>query len=192
MKMDITIDVRRTMEPVMTKPATRNFRRGSDRRIANRTVAEERRRGARRRPALDWIPLFRDADPRELDEALADCEVLLLPAGMPLLRLGEANRDVFILLSGRLVAQLGEDASPDSAIAISPGECIGELSAIDGKPISALVLAVSDARVLRMNPDLFWNRLMPLRGLASEPYVHADRAHARRKQEGSRLAARTA
>ena len=150
----------------MKKPATRIFHRGSDPRIANRPVAEERRRGDRRGPALDWIALFRDADPRELDEVLADCEVLLLPAGTPLLRLGEANRDVFILLSGQLVAQLGEDAGPDSAIGISPGECIGELSAIDGKPISALVLAVSDARVLRLDPDLFWNRLMLLRGVA--------------------------
>ncbi len=150
----------------MKQPPTTHFHRGSDRRSANCPIAEERRRSERRDAAIHWITLFRDVDQRDLDEALVDCEVLLLPAGTPLLRSGEANRNVFILLSGRLIAQLGEDASPDTAIEFSPGECIGEVSAIDGKPISALVLAVSDVRVLRLDREVFWNRLMLLRGVA--------------------------
>ena len=150
----------------MKPSATAHFHRGSDRRVANQPCAQERRRSDRRSAAIHWIGLFRDADRRELDAALADCEVLLLPAGTPLLRSGEANRNVFILLSGKLIAQLGTEASADTAIEISPGECIGELSAIDGKPISALVLAVSDVRVLRLDRDVFWNRLMQLRGVA--------------------------
>jgi sigma-B regulation protein RsbU (phosphoserine phosphatase) len=129
-------------------------------------MADERRRGERRDPAIHWITLFRSAGRRDLDAALVGCEVLLLPAGAPLLRLGEANRNVFILLSGKLIAQLGEDESPDTAIEIFPGECIGELSAIDGKPISALVRADSDVRVLRLDRGVFWNRLMQLRGVA--------------------------
>jgi sigma-B regulation protein RsbU (phosphoserine phosphatase) len=142
------------------------FRRGPDRRNVNRPVAEDRRRGDRRSAAIQWIPLFRNADPRELAEALVDCEVLLLPAGTPLLRTGEANRNVFVLLSGKLTAQLGAETSPDTAIEILPGECIGELSAIDGKPISALVFAETQVRVLRLDRDVFWNRLMQLRGVA--------------------------
>jgi sigma-B regulation protein RsbU (phosphoserine phosphatase) len=150
----------------MKPPGTTHFRRGPDRRVVNRPVAEERRRDDRRDGAIEWIPLFRSAEQRDLTEALVDCEVLVLPAGTPLLRTGEANRSVFILLSGKLIAQLGEDASQDTAIEILPGECVGELSAIDGKPISALVLAVSDVRVLRLDRELFWGRLMQLRGVA--------------------------
>lgn len=150
----------------MKQPSTTSFHRGSDRRSANHSSAEERRRSERRDSAIHWITLFRDADPRGLDAALAECEVLLLPAGTPLLRTGEANRNVFILLSGKLIAQLGDDPSPDTAIEFSPGECVGELSAIDGKPISALVLAVTDVRVLRLDREVFWNRLMLLRGVA--------------------------
>ncbi len=142
------------------------FRRGPDRRLANRPAAEERRRGDRRTAAIQWIPLFRNADQRDLAEALVDCEVLLLPAGTPLLRAGEDNRSVFILLSGKLVAQLGAEISPDTAIEILPGECIGELSAIDGKPIPALVLADTQVRVLRLDREVFWTRLMRLRGVA--------------------------
>jgi sigma-B regulation protein RsbU (phosphoserine phosphatase) len=129
-------------------------------------VAAERRGGDRRAAAMQWIPLFCSADPRDLAEALADCEVMLLPAGVPLLRTGEANRNVYVLLSGRLVARLGADVNPEHAIEILPGECIGELSAIDGKPISALVLADTDVRVLRLDREVFWNRLMQLRGVA--------------------------
>ncbi len=146
--------------------AAAHFHRGADRREAMGSWPQERRERERRGDAFQWITLFRDADPQELEETLADCEVLTLPAGTPLLRQGEANRSVFILLSGQLVAQLSQDANPDTAIAIAPGECIGELSAIDGKPISALVHAVTDARVLQLSRDVFWERLMLLRGVA--------------------------
>ena len=152
----------------MTAPRSARFRRGPDRRVASVPVAREQRRGDRRLAAVEWISLFRDARPRDLAEALADCEVLLLPAGATLLRVGETNHNVYILLSGRLVAYVGEEPGPDTALDfdILPGECIGELSAIDGKPISAEVSVVADARVLRLDGGVFWNRLMRLPGVA--------------------------
>lgn len=150
----------------MKGPAAARFRRAPDRRKAIRPAVENSRRAERRRQGTDWITLFRDADPRQVDEALADCVVLPLPAGTPLLRRGEANRDFFILLSGTLIVQMGDDAGSEATIEIAPGECIGELSAIDGKPITALVSAASDVRVLRLERDVFWNRLMLLRGVA--------------------------
>ena len=149
----------------MRELATMHFLRGPDRRKANGPPAKERRRRERRGAAIRWITLFRDADPREVEEALRASEVLALPAGTPLLRRGEANRDVFILLSGKLIVQMGDDPSPETSIEIAAGECIGELSAIDGKPITALVLAVSDVRVLKLDRDTFWNRLMLMRGV---------------------------
>lgn len=148
-------------------PATSSFRRGADRRVEDASPPEERRQGERRAESFHWITLFRDADPEELDEALAQCEVMLLRPGTALLRRGEANRNVYILLSGKLVVQVGDEANPGTTIEIAPGDCIGELSAIDGKPISALVRAVSDVRVLRLDREVFWDRLMLLRGVAA-------------------------
>lgn len=148
------------------KPAATHFRRGPDRRSAHAAVAEERRRGARRDHGIRWIALFRDADPAELEQALAECEVLLLSAGAALLRPGMPNQSVFILLSGRLMAYIGGEENPNTAIEIFPSECIGELSAIDGKPSSALVVAGSATRVLRLDKDVFWKRLIKLRGVA--------------------------
>jgi len=147
-------------------PATR-FRRGPDRRKESRAPAKERRGGERREAAIRWIALFRDADPREVEEALGGLDVLAIPAGTPLLRRGEANADVFILLSGRVLVQMGDDPSPETSIEIAAGECIGELSAIDGQPVTALVVAASDVRVLKLDRDTFWNRLMPMRGVGA-------------------------
>jgi sigma-B regulation protein RsbU (phosphoserine phosphatase) len=154
------------VKPKLEQAATARFARGTDRRTQARQVAADRRRGPRRDPDyLRWITLFRDVDHSELSAALLGCEVLLLPAGAPLLRQGERNSSMYILLSGRLVAQIGEDASPENVVEISPGECVGELSAIDGKPISTMVQATSAARVLRLDRDLFWGRVMNMPGV---------------------------
>lgn len=147
------------------------FRRGPDRRshgdaqnFAAAGVAQ--RLEERRTLGIRWIPLFRNVDEDAVHQALEDAEVLLLPAGTPLLKPGETNQSVFILLSGDVVANLDSNLNPHAAIPIMPGQCIGELSAIDGKSASALVLAQTDARVLRLSKDVFWNRLMALPGVA--------------------------
>jgi sigma-B regulation protein RsbU (phosphoserine phosphatase) len=156
------------LERAGTAPGNARFARGPDRRVAKAAVGHERRRADRRGEEIRWVPLFSRAGQRELAEALADCQVLLMPAGETLLRAGETNRNVYILLSGRLVVHLGTEPGVEAGIEfdILPGECIGELSAIDGKPISAMVRAASDARVLRLDSGVFWGRLMRLDGVA--------------------------
>jgi len=151
---------------VMTQPSMR-FGRGPDRRKESRPAADERRGGERREAAIRWITLFRDADPREVEETLGGLDVLALPAGTPILRRGEANGDVFILLSGKVIVQMGDDPSPETAIEIGAGECIGELSAIDGQPVTALVIAATGVRLLKLDRDTFWNRVMLMRGVGA-------------------------
>jgi sigma-B regulation protein RsbU (phosphoserine phosphatase) len=148
------------------------FRRGLDRRLkddeTNGPAAGETapRRVERRTLGIRWIPLFRGVDEGAVHQALDDAEVVLLPAGSALLKPGEHNQSVFILLSGDVAASLDSSLSPDAAISIAPGQCIGELSAIDGKAASALVRAQTDARLLKLSKDVFWNRLMALPGVA--------------------------
>ena len=50
----------------MKPPGIARFRRGPDRRSASLPVSQERRRGDRRVAAIQWVSLFRSADPREL------------------------------------------------------------------------------------------------------------------------------
>jgi sigma-B regulation protein RsbU (phosphoserine phosphatase) len=149
----------------------RLFKRRPERRSNDGSANDNRRSDERRKLGIGWIPLFRDADEDAVHRTLSDAEVLLLPAGTPLLRPGESNHNVYILLSGEVAAHLDDKPSPETAIPIPPGECIGELSAIDGKTVSALVMAATDAQVLKLSSDIFWNRLMSVPGVASSMMV---------------------
>lgn len=120
----------------------------------------------RRHRDIGWLQLFRGADAAAVVEVLDECDVLVLAPGTPLLKPGEANDAVFILLSGSLSACLDSDRNPGATIPIIPGECIGEISAVDGKPVTALVIAATEARVLKVTPELFLNRLLTVPGVA--------------------------
>jgi sigma-B regulation protein RsbU (phosphoserine phosphatase) len=133
------------------------FARTPDRRKGGRGSVPDRRRGE-----LEWLSLFRGTDLAAVTHAIGDCDVIEVPAGTTLLNPGDANDTVYLLLAGSLAAHLGNLTGVEHAIDIRPGECIGELSAIDGKPVSALVKAQSDARVLMLPRDLFWSRLMAI------------------------------
>jgi len=122
-------------------------RSGNDRRVRN----------------LSWIPLFKDAPAQALEAVLQTCELLDVAAHTPLLVPGQSNRSVYIALSGTVVAHL---SGPQAAVTVPHGQCIGELSAIDGKPVSTLVIALTDARVMHIPQEVFWGDLMTLNGVA--------------------------
>lgn len=145
-----------------------SFRRGDERRRqANGSDREQRAAVIDRRiGGLEWVLLFRGADQAAVREAIGEAEVLALQVGDILLTPGEANDTIYLILAGQLGACLGNPAAPETVIPLGPGECLGELSAIDGKPVSALVKALTDARVLRLSQDVFWNRLMAVPGVA--------------------------
>ena len=143
------------------------FRRGPDRRNGEINPSIDlRSKQERRKNGLSWILLFRNIDETIINDTIGDLEVLLLPAGSLLLKPGDKNESVYLLLSGALAANFDPSLNPGAALPIKPGECIGEFSAIDGKPVSAFVLAVQDSRVLHVLPDSFWNQLMPIPGIA--------------------------
>ena len=125
-------------------------RSGNDRRVRN----------------LCWIPLFKDAQPHAVEAVLQACELLEIAPHTPLLVPGQSNRSVYIALSGTVVAHLGYPHRPQAPVTIPLGQCIGELSAIDGKPVSTLVMAITEARVLRIPQEVFWGDLMTLNGVA--------------------------
>ncbi|MEY3251255.1 MAG: hypothetical protein RL227_228, partial [Pseudomonadota bacterium] len=115
---------------------------------------------------ISWIPLFKDAQPHAVEAVLQACELLEVAPNTPLLVPGQSNRSVYIALSGTVVAHLGYQHRPQAPVTIPLGQCIGELSAIDGKPVSTLVMALTEARVLRIPQEVFWGDLMTLNGVA--------------------------
>jgi sigma-B regulation protein RsbU (phosphoserine phosphatase) len=112
------------------------------------------------------IPLFRDVEEGLLEAALRDCERVRLPAGSTLLRPGQANDHIFIILSGTVVVYLAAEGERSHGITIPIGQCIGEFSVIDGKPVSALVMVETEAWVLVLGQEIFWSRLVTLGGVA--------------------------
>jgi sigma-B regulation protein RsbU (phosphoserine phosphatase) len=121
--------------------------------------------------SFSQIPLFRDVEAGLIEAALSDCERVLHPAGTTLLRPGQANDRIYIILSGTVVVYLASEQERSHGIAIPLGQCIGEFSAIDGKPVSALVKVEKDAWVLVLAQEVFWSRLVMLSGVARNMMV---------------------
>jgi len=112
------------------------------------------------------IPLFRKVRKKRLKAALHHCDRLHLAPGGVLLTPGQKNEDIFIILAGTVSVHLGSEGYRDKGIAIPIGQCIGEFSAIDGRPASALVRAEEDSIVLRIPQQVFWTHLVTLPGVA--------------------------
>ena len=111
------------------------------------------------------IALFRGVDASVVLDAIDSCETRVLPAGAVLLHAGQANDTLYVLLSGQLAAYLDSARLPDAAISFRLGDSVGEMSAIDGRPVSAYVVALTEARVLVLPGPLFWSRLATLPGV---------------------------
>lgn len=106
--------------------------------------------------SLERIPLFRSVSPESLQGILDRCAIRVLAGQETLLVPDRENRQLYILLSGRLRVHLDHPDSEPIAL-IEPGEVVGELSVIDGSRTSAFVIADQESRVLVMEQELVWS-----------------------------------
>ena len=87
-----------------------------------------------------------------LDALVPRARLLQLEAGQHLLRRGEPNLLVYILLSGQLRVELD-----DSPLAyIERGETVGELSLLAGSSATATVAAEKPTQLLVLDEETFW------------------------------------
>lgn len=86
----------------------------------------------------DWADLRRHAT------------VEAVRSGATLLRQGEVDRSLFIVLAGALVAEVSGHRAP-----IVPGEMVGEVAFFDGRPRSVSVIAQEDTEVLHLSFEGF-------------------------------------
>ncbi|TAN50424.1 MAG: GGDEF domain-containing protein [Methylococcaceae bacterium] len=114
---------------------------------------------------LDKSLLFRGIDLDAIVYLLPDCKILQIKQGEALLTQNQRNDSIFIILSGCFCVHLIEPA--DLAVAtIGVGECVGEMSVIDGGATSANVIADSDAGVLQIPQDILWSMVNASHGVA--------------------------
>ena len=129
-------------------------------------IRQDRRASDRRRNAyISQLELCRGLDYYKIEAILERCPVVGLDTGEVLLNPGEPNHNLYLLLSGRLRVQLGATGL-SATHAIEPGETVGEMSIIDGRPTSATVSADVPSRVLAVHESVFWSKIAAIPGAA--------------------------
>ncbi|MFT4582484.1 MAG: sigma-B regulation protein RsbU (phosphoserine phosphatase) [Gammaproteobacteria bacterium] len=119
-----------------------------------RRVIPDRRRNA----YVSRIELCRGLSYAQVEDILERCPVQHLAVGEALLEPGVANHHLYFLLSGQLEVRLQLIDSP-SVDTIAVGECIGEMSIIDGLPTSAFVVATEPSSVISIHGNIFWSKI---------------------------------
>lgn len=100
--------------------------------------------------------LFRDMDFTSVEYMLERCTVRDLAAGESLLQPDIPNHHLYLIFEGKLSVHLVAQESLEHA-SLGAGECVGEISLVDGKHPSALVVATEPARVLSIPHDTVWS-----------------------------------
>ena len=109
--------------------------------------------------------LFRGIDLDAIEYLLSDCRILDIQEGEALLSQNKRNDSVFVVISGRFCIHLIQPA--DLAVAtMGEGECVGEMSVIDGGATSANVIATTYSRVLQIPQDTLWSMVNVSHGVA--------------------------
>lgn len=117
------------------------------------------------RAALLRAELFRGLPTSITYKALEAGRQRELADGERLLRPGQRNDALYVVLGGRLEVRL-DVLGFDEPVTVGPGDTLGELSIIDGEPASAEIVATGPACVLAIPEEFFWTVLTPNRSFA--------------------------
>ncbi len=120
------------------------------------------------RAALAAFPLFKGASARTLDLIIRHANLRRCDEDEEILSRDDQAGDVYFVLRGEVRIVNYSSGGREVAYAIVPaGGYFGELSAIDGRPRSASVLAVEDCMLATLTPTAFKEVL------ASDPAIAA-------------------
>jgi diguanylate cyclase (GGDEF)-like protein len=102
--------------------------------------------------AIDGLLLFEYASRESIEAALAGSRIYRAAPGEIVLAPNVMNAIVYVVLKGTLrVEVVGRESSEHSHV--GTGECVGELSVIDGGATSASVLAVDECELLALSRE---------------------------------------
>jgi len=99
--------------------------------------------------------LLRGLPPEVAQQLLERNPVRTLNNGEPLLSPDQPNQFLYCLLGGALKVLVGA-AGAATSVVVKPGQCVGEMSIIDGGRVSAPVVADDEATLLAIDVDDFW------------------------------------
>lgn len=99
---------------------------------------------------LHCVPLFVDFEPEDLLMLARSSEEKTLTEGQKLFSQGDLGDEVYVLISGRVQISMATGQRPQILSVLGPGDCIGEMSVIDGSPRSATATVVGPAQSARL------------------------------------------
>lgn len=104
---------------------------------------------AMKRDALLSSAFFRAMRPAEIDEIIGFAAERRIPKGSTVMSKGEPGSSMMAVLAGRLrIGSVSQDGKEVTLNVIGPGEIVGEIALLDGKPRSADVVATEDTTVM--------------------------------------------
>ena len=98
--------------------------------------------------------LFRGIAYESVVGLLENAPVQEFKQGETIIAVGQPNQVLYLVLSGRLNVHI--KLTLDPVTTLGPGEFVGEVSIIDGRPSSAHVVADTDCRLLGIEGDIIW------------------------------------
>jgi diguanylate cyclase (GGDEF)-like protein len=90
-----------------------------------------------------------------LETILPRCRVVELAQGQTLIQRGIPNHHLFLILRGSLRVQL-DDGNLPHHLMLGPGECVGEVSVIDGRGASGSAIGIEASRLLEIDRETLW------------------------------------
>jgi diguanylate cyclase (GGDEF)-like protein len=99
--------------------------------------------------------LFADVPRSSLESVLPRCHVLEVESGRALIERSRKNEHLFMVLRGSLRVHLDDGRMPHQVL-LGAGECVGEISVIDGRGATATVVTAAPTRLLRIDRETLW------------------------------------
>jgi diguanylate cyclase (GGDEF)-like protein len=114
--------------------------------------------------------LFNDVNFNSIMPLLSDCVIKDVPENEILIKAGEINNNVYLILSGTFNVHLTPDNNEPVTV-LEPGQSIGEMAIIDHQPASAYVSAAESSRVLIIDEEVMWSLIGSSHAIANNLLV---------------------
>ena len=99
-------------------------------------------------------PLFRGVSTELISAVVSKSEARELVQHETLLAKGSANARLYIVMSGGVSVHVADTDVPH--VHLGPGACVGEISILDGRPVSADVVAEGPTVVVSFDREQLW------------------------------------
>ncbi|RME94558.1 MAG: hypothetical protein D6772_14410 [Bacteroidetes bacterium] len=121
--------------------------------------------------------LFRGFSASAIERIVAAGKMRRLQSGEVLIPYGVKNEHLYLIIDGELQVILEKEGTVVS-IPIQAGECLGEISLIEGTPTTAKAICQSDSRVLVIPETVFWEQIaLSQQGVKNLMHIMAQRLH---------------